>query len=90
MFLIRNVLALLLVLSVVGCSGIKPWNPPNYREDGPTTGGLLSGPEGAWTIGFGGKTEPAGQPAAPATPEKKKNHEKQPPASPYRLRNSQK
>jgi hypothetical protein len=46
---------MLLLVFLAGCSGIKPWKPPNNREDGPTKSGLLTGPEGAWTIGFGGK-----------------------------------
>jgi len=62
--------AILFLLLLVGCSGIKPWTPPNNREEGPTRGGLLTGPEGAWTIGVGGKTPAAAHPPVQTAPEK--------------------
>jgi len=69
--LIRVTAAALLLLLLTGCSGIKPWHPPNHREEGPK-GGLFSGPEGAWTIGVGGKDRPSTTPT-PTTPEKQGN-----------------
>jgi len=60
--IIRMAAATLLLLLVAGCSGIKPWSPPDHREEGPTRGGLLTGPEGAWSIGVGGKTPAAPKP----------------------------
>ncbi len=41
------VLATLLVLA--GCAEIKPYQPPNHREEG-TQGGLFTGPQGEWVI----------------------------------------
>jgi hypothetical protein len=52
--LIRTLLLLFILLSVAGCSGIKPMQPRNNREEGPKAG-LFTGPEGAWTIGVAGK-----------------------------------
>ncbi len=46
---LRRVLYLLLLLSLSGCSGIKPYAPVNHREEGPESG-LFSGTEGAFVI----------------------------------------
>lgn len=52
-------MALLVVLWVmVGCAEIKPYNPPNHREEGPQKG-LFSGSEGDWVI-FRGELAPDG------------------------------
>jgi hypothetical protein len=40
---------LLAVLVVAGCAGIKPYEPRDYREEGPEKG-LLTGSEGEWVI----------------------------------------
>lgn len=53
--MIRIAACFAIIAMLSGCSGIKPWKPDNHREDGPTKGGLFTGPEGEWSIGFGGK-----------------------------------
>ena len=68
----RITTAALFLLLLAGCSGIKPWHPPNHREEGPK-GGLFSGPEGAWTIGVGGKEPPPAALPAATTSEKRGN-----------------
>jgi len=40
---------LLSALLVVGCSGIKPYQPRDYREEGPERG-LFTGSQGEWVI----------------------------------------
>ena len=40
---------LLLALLVAGCSGIKPYEPRDDREEGPPSG-LFTGPQGEWVI----------------------------------------
>ena len=40
---------LLLALLVVGCSGIKPYEPRDDREEGPEKG-LFTGSQGEWVI----------------------------------------
>jgi len=48
----RNVLLiglLLLTLLVAGCAGIKPYEPRDYREEGPEKG-LISGADGEFVI----------------------------------------
>ena len=40
---------LLLALLVVGCSGIKPYEPRDHREEGPENG-LYTGSQGEWVI----------------------------------------
>ena len=39
----------LAVLLVSGCAGIEPYEPRDYREEGPKQG-LFSGPEGEFVI----------------------------------------
>jgi hypothetical protein len=39
----------LVVLLTVGCAGIKPYKPHDYREDGPKRG-LFTGSQGDWVI----------------------------------------
>ncbi len=41
--------ALLVVLLVVGCAGIEPYKPRDYREEGPEKG-LFTGSKGEWVI----------------------------------------
>ena len=41
--------ALLVALLVTGCTGIKPYEPRNDREEGPEKG-LFTGSEGEWVI----------------------------------------
>ena len=53
---LRNALligSLLVVLLMVGCAGIKPYKPRDYREEGPERG-LFTGSQGEWVI-FGPK-----------------------------------
>ena len=48
----RNVLLiglLLVTLLVAGCTGIKPYEPRNDREEGPEKG-LFTGSQGEWVI----------------------------------------
>jgi hypothetical protein len=40
---------LLVALLVTGCAGIEPYEPRDYREEGPEKG-LLTGPEGEFII----------------------------------------
>ena len=40
---------LLLALLVVGCSGMKPYEPRDHREEGPEQG-LFTGSQGEWVI----------------------------------------
>ena len=45
-----QIVALLAALLVIaGCSGIRPYTPPNHREEGPAKG-LFTGSQGAWVI----------------------------------------
>jgi len=74
--MIAVLLAALLV--VAGCSEIKPYYPPNHREEGPLKG-LFTGSEGEWVI-LGPKPAPTGearnkdgQPQSETGPEQKKN-----------------
>lgn len=47
----KTVSSLLLLLLLTGCSGIKPYQPPNHREEGPQQG-LFTGEKGAFEIGI--------------------------------------
>jgi hypothetical protein len=47
-------IALLALLSIVGCAGIEPYEPVNHREEGPP-GGVFSGASGGFTIYGGGE-----------------------------------
>jgi hypothetical protein len=40
---------LLIVVVMAGCAGIKPYDPPNHREEGPEKG-LFTGSQGEWVI----------------------------------------
>ena len=44
-----TVVLLLIVVVMAGCAGIKPYDPPNHREEGPEKG-LFTGSEGEWVI----------------------------------------
>jgi len=68
--LIRLLAAVALLITVTGCSSIKPWKAPNHREEGPP-GGLFSGTEGAWSIGLGGKPTTAPKPQNPVESQQK-------------------
>jgi len=43
------VTCLLVVLLFLGCSGLKPYEPRNNREEGPPQG-LITGPAGEFVI----------------------------------------
>ncbi|MCE1225162.1 MAG: hypothetical protein LWW87_01610 [Geobacteraceae bacterium] len=53
----KTVYSLLFLILLAGCSGIKPYQPPNHREEG-TPGGLFTGEKGAFEIGIPRATEP--------------------------------
>lgn len=40
---------MLIVVVMAGCAGIKPYDPPNNREEGPEKG-LFTGSQGEWVI----------------------------------------
>jgi hypothetical protein len=40
---------LLIVVVMAGCAGIKPYEAPNHREEGPAKG-LFTGSQGEWVI----------------------------------------
>ena len=44
-----RVIVVTAVLTVAGCSGMKPYDPPDYR-DNPPGPGILSGDEGEFVI----------------------------------------
>lgn len=57
----KIVYGLLLLILLAGCSGIKPYQPPNHREEGPP-GGLFTGEKGAFEIGIAPESNrPPGQ-----------------------------
>ena len=64
----RLFLFLLAIIFLAGCSGVKPYEPRNNREEGPENG-LFSGPGGEFVIypkvSKEDETEPAGQPKKP-------------------------
>ena len=45
----KNAVLLVALLLVAGCSGITPYDPPDYREEPPGRG-LLSGADGEFVI----------------------------------------
>ena len=53
-----TVVLLLIVAVMAGCAGIKPYDPPNHREEGPEKG-LFTGSQGEWVI-VGPKAPQAG------------------------------
>lgn len=53
----KTVYGIVLLILLAGCSGIKPYHPPNHREEGPP-GGLFTGEKGAFEIGVLKATEP--------------------------------
>lgn len=42
-------MGILLAFILTGCSGVKPYNPPDYRNEG-TGKGLFSGEDGEFVI----------------------------------------
>lgn len=56
---IKTLLFSTLLFHVVGCAGIEPYDPPDYREDPPVQG-VLTGEEGEFVIYR--KTDGAKQP----------------------------
>ena len=44
-----TVVWLLIVVVMAGCAGIKPYDPPNHRKEGPEKG-LFTGSHGEWVI----------------------------------------
>ena len=42
-------LALALLLVLIGCADVKPFQPSNHREEGPQSG-LFTGSQGEWVI----------------------------------------
>ncbi len=51
---------LALLLLAAGCTEIKPYQPPNHREEGPQ-GGIFTGPEGEWVIYRSDEPAPDGE-----------------------------
>ena len=49
MTVFRNVVLWAALLLIVGCSGITPYDPPDYREE-PPGNGLLTGADGEYVI----------------------------------------
>lgn len=45
----RLVCPLLIALTVAGCEGMEPYDPPNEREDGPQRG-IFSGADGEFVL----------------------------------------
>ena len=54
------VLFLAVLLVMTGCADIKPYQPPNHREEGPQ-GGIFTGPEGEWVIYRSDEPAPDGE-----------------------------
>jgi hypothetical protein len=50
---------LAMLLLIAGCSEIKPFHPPNHREEGPAKG-LFTGSQGEWVI-LGPKAQQKGE-----------------------------
>jgi len=69
---------LLIVIVMAGCAGIKPYDPPNHREEGPEKG-LFTGPQGEWVIvgpkapHTGTEENKNGEPESEIKPEEKKD-----------------
>jgi len=73
-----TVVLLFIVVVMAGCAGIKPYDPPNHREEGPEKG-LFTGSQGEWVI-VGPKDSPTkseenknGAPESESDREKKKD-----------------
>ena len=49
--MLRNAMLWVALLLVAGCSGITPYDPPDYREE-PPVNGLLTGKDGEFVIEF--------------------------------------
>ena len=63
-----EVLLLAALLVIAGCSEIKPYNPPNHREEGPGKG-LFTGSQGAWVITLPEATQAGGEENKEASPD---------------------
>ena len=63
-----EVLLLSALLVIAGCSEIKPYNPPNHREEGPGKG-LFTGSQGAWVITLPEATQAGGEENKEASPD---------------------
>jgi len=67
-----------LLLVIAGCSEIKPYHPPNNREEGPKKG-LFTGSQGEWMIvgpqalETGEKAKDSGTPESGTDREEKKH-----------------
>ena len=48
------------LLVIAGCSEIKPYSPPNHREEGPAKG-LFTGSQGEWVIVGPKSTQASGE-----------------------------
>jgi hypothetical protein len=68
------------LLLIAGCAGIKPYHPPNHREEGPPKG-LFTGFQGEWVIlgpkapQAGGEENKIGAPESETDREQKKDPE---------------
>ena len=76
-----TVILLLIVAVMAGCAGIKPYDPPNHREEGPEKG-LFTGSQGEWVIlgpkaaGTGAEEKKNGAPESETNREEKKRPQK--------------
>jgi len=76
-----TVVLLFIVVVMAGCAGIKPYDPPNHREEGPEKG-LFTGSQGEWVILGPKAPEPTaeekknGAPASETNGEEKKRPQK--------------
>jgi len=77
-----TVVLLLIVAVMAGCAGIKPYDSPNHREEGPAKG-LFTGSQGEWVIVGPKSPETGGEENKNGTPESEtQREEKKDPAKP--------
>jgi hypothetical protein len=77
-----TVVLLLIVAIMAGCAGIKPYDSPNHREEGPAKG-LFTGSQGEWVIVGPKAPETGGEEKKNGAPESEANREeKKDPAKP--------
>ncbi len=62
--LYRPALCLLILLWIIGCSGLTPYQPRNHREEGPERG-VFTGSKGELAIPLPGDRTPENMPAQP-------------------------
>jgi len=63
-----EVLLLAALLVIAGCAEIKPYSPPNPREEGPAKG-LFTGSQGEWVIVGPKSTQAGGEENKEAAPD---------------------